>query len=97
MTLCILFAGLMYVGKLRAERSLEKAKGQLAVADQMIERQNEAMRELQRAGERQQQRFNEARRQGEEAIRKAQREAGKVRDTPANGCPTPRVILEADL
>ena len=45
---CLLLAAILHMGKLRAERSLEKARGELRVADLMIERQNAAVRALER-------------------------------------------------
>lgn len=79
---CLLF----YIGMLRAERSLEKARGQLAVANVMIERQNEAVREMEReARERQE----AARREVAEARRVNERQEGQIAALRRSGA-TPR-------
>jgi hypothetical protein len=78
-----------------SERHSEKVGAQLAKANALIEIQNEAVAKLEADGRRLTADVENARKAGAEGIRSARLEAAALRDTPANGCPTPIEIMEA--
>jgi hypothetical protein len=80
-----------------SERTVERQRNQIAEvrAENGVLRASVAA--MIDAGNRQREAFERAVREGNETIRQGQRAAGRVRVTPANGCPTPPEILSAPL
>lgn len=87
----------LYIGKLTAERRAAKFETALVEATAALDRQNAAIEALRADGDRRERDLDEARKEGQRLASEARKAVTKVRNTPANGCPTPSEVLEAEL
>jgi hypothetical protein len=92
-----LLLGVQSLRVAQAQRHSAKVEAQLAKANALIEIQNEAVKQLKLDSDKLQADVERARKEGERGIAEAVSQAGKLRNTPANGCRTPEMVLRADL
>lgn len=87
----------LYISLLGEQRHSAKLETRAVAAEKEVETLQASIAQLEADSEAREDRVRRAQSQSEAELSKARQRADRVRNTPANGCPTPEAILAADL